>query len=65
VLTGITTDGVEWWEYWGRLTPDGQPVDMWDHCACCRDERHELLRTYYAKQRARGEQLGLFQEAPG
>lgn len=60
VLTGITRDGEEWWEYWGSLKPDGLPVDMWDHCACCRDERRELLRAYYAKQRARGEQHALF-----
>lgn len=25
ILTGITTDGEEWWEYWGRLEPDGKP----------------------------------------
>lgn len=60
ILTGITTDGQEWWEYWGRLAPDGRPVDMWDHCACCREERLELKRAYYAQQRARGQQLDLF-----
>lgn len=60
ILTGVTTTGEEWWEYWGGLGPDGRPVDMWDHCACCRDERRELLRAYYAAQRARGEQLDLF-----
>ncbi|MFD4830190.1 hypothetical protein ACFWPV_10095 [Streptomyces uncialis] len=64
VLTGITTDGTEWWEEWGRLHPDGQPVDMWAYCACCRDERRELLRAYYAKQRARGDQLDLFPASP-
>ncbi|WP_406168910.1 hypothetical protein [Streptomyces sp. NBC_00996] len=60
LLTGITTDGREWWEEWGRLYPDGRPVDMWDHCVCCRDERRELLRAHYAGQRARGDQLDLF-----
>ncbi|MFJ2568149.1 hypothetical protein ACIO02_35390 [Streptomyces sp. NPDC087568] len=60
ILTGITTAGEEWWEEWGVLNPDGKPVDMWDHCACCRTERRELLRAYYAKRQAQGQQLGLF-----
>lgn len=60
ILTGITITGEEWWEEWGRLNPDGQPVDMWDHCACCREERSELQRAYYARRRARGQQLDLF-----
>lgn len=60
VLTGITTTGEEWWEYWGHLVPDGRPVDMWDHCACCHKERLELRRAYCAQQRARGQQLDLF-----
>lgn len=63
LLTGITTTGEEWWEYWGDLHPDGQPVDMWNHCACCQDERRELLRAFYAKQRAHGEQLDIFGQA--
>lgn len=61
ILTGITTDGDEWWEYWGRLHPDGQPVDIWRWCTCCRDERRELLRARNAEERARGEQLDLFE----
>lgn len=60
ILTGITTDGQEWWEEWGALRSDSQPVDMWGSCTCCREERRELLRAYYAKQRANGEQLDLF-----
>lgn len=60
LLTGITTDGEEWWEYWGALAPDGLPVDMWAGCSCCRDERTVLRRAHYAKQQARGEQLDLF-----
>ncbi|MFF3848026.1 hypothetical protein [Streptomyces sp. NPDC002328] len=60
ILTGITTTGEEWWGEWGDLNPDGKPVDMWDHCACCREERLTLRRAYYAKQRARGEQHALF-----
>lgn len=60
ILTGITTDGEEWWEYWGRLQPDGRPVDLWRWCTCCREERTELQRALFAKQHARGEQLGLF-----
>ncbi|MFI6249023.1 hypothetical protein [Streptomyces sp. NPDC051016] len=59
ILTGITTDGEEWWEYWGRLKPDGQPVDLWRWCTCCREERHALLRAQHAKRLARGEQLDL------
>jgi hypothetical protein len=62
ILTGITTNGEEWWEYWGDLNVDGKPVDMWDHCSCCREQRDELKRAYYAKQRACGQQLGLFAE---
>lgn len=60
LLTGITTDGEEWWEYWGDLDPDGLSVDMWAGCSCCREERLELRRAYYAQQRARGEQLDIF-----
>lgn len=64
ILTGITRDGDEWWEYWGRLEPDGQPVDIWRWCTCCREERQPLLRAHYARQRALGEQLGLFATSP-
>jgi len=64
VLTGITTDGQEWWEYWGRLKPDGLPVDLWAGCVCCHEARAPLLRAFYAKQRAKGQQLGLFAGAP-
>ncbi|MEV6133107.1 hypothetical protein AB0M05_41015 [Streptomyces violaceusniger] len=60
ILTGITTTGGEWWEYWGDLHPDGQPVDLWRWCTCCREARAPLLRAHYAKQQATGEQLGLF-----
>ncbi|WHM41138.1 hypothetical protein [Streptomyces sp. BPTC-684] len=60
VLTGITLTGQEWWEYWGSLHPDGQPVDIWDHCTCCRDQRRPLLQAFYAQQRAVPVQLGLF-----
>lgn len=63
VLTGITTIGEEWWENWGRLVPDGQPIDIWRWCTCCRVARLPLLRTYYAKQRAAGEQLDIFGQA--
>lgn len=63
ILTGITTDGEEWWEEWGRLNPDGQPVDIWRWCTCCREARLPLLRAHYAKQRARGDQLDLFSGA--
>ncbi|MFP8944743.1 hypothetical protein ACLIYM_25370 [Streptomyces fenghuangensis] len=62
VLTGITTDGEEWWEEWGNLDPDGRPVDLWGGCTCCAAERRELLRAYYARKRAAGQQLGLFAE---
>ncbi|CAM5683129.1 MULTISPECIES: hypothetical protein [Streptomyces] len=59
ILTGITTTGEEWWEYWGKLSPDGQPVDPGGWCTCCRDAR----RALNARQRATsGEQLGLFGE---
>ncbi|MGK5529337.1 hypothetical protein [Streptomyces sp. URMC 129] len=61
ILTGITTSGEEWWEEWGFLHPAGEPVDMWDHCVCCREERRVLLREHHARQRARGAQLGLFE----
>lgn len=60
LLTGITRDGREWAEYWGVLDPDGRPVRLWGECTCCRQERRELLRAHYDKQRARGEQLDLF-----
>ena len=70
ILTGITTTGEEWWEYWGRLEPDGQPLNIWRWCTCCAEERRPLVQAAYAKQRAeqarqqaRGEQLGLFPEA--
>lgn len=61
ILTGITTTGERWAEYWGDLEPGGQPVDLNRWCTCCRDAR----RALNAKQRATsGEQLGLFAEAP-
>lgn len=60
ILTGITTTGEEWWEEWGFLRPDGQPVDIWRWCTCCRETWLPLVRAYYAKQRAAGEQLDLF-----
>ncbi|WP_411078483.1 hypothetical protein [Streptomyces sp. cmx-10-25] len=60
VLTGITEDGKEWWEEWGRLEPAGTPVDPWGHCTCCHEARLVLRRAERARQHARGEQLGLF-----
>lgn len=63
ILTGITTEGEEWWEYWGELEPDGKPIDIWRWCTCCREARTPLLRAYYAKQRAQGQQLDLFGDA--
>lgn len=70
ILTGITTSGEEWWEEWGRLEPDGKPVDIWRWCTCCAEERRPLLIAAYAKQRAelakqqaRGQQLDLFDQA--
>ncbi|MFF7067346.1 hypothetical protein [Streptomyces pseudovenezuelae] len=63
LLTGITTEGEEWWEYWGDLDPDGLPVNMWAHCSCCREQRTALLRAHYAKERARGQQLDIFDGA--
>jgi hypothetical protein len=34
ILRGLTDDGQEWAEYWGRLVPDGDPsVD--GRCVCC------------------------------
>jgi hypothetical protein len=60
ILTGITTTGEEWWEEWGRLHPDGQPVDIWRWCTCCHVARIPLLRAHYAKQRTTGEQLNIF-----
>ncbi|MEU9498201.1 hypothetical protein [Streptomyces sp. NPDC048196] len=62
ILTGITTEGEEWWEYWGDLEPDGQPVDIWRWCTCCREARRPLLLAHYARQRAAGEQLDLFSQ---
>jgi hypothetical protein len=63
ILTGITTEGREWWEEWGRLDRDGKPINIWRWCTCCRDERLPLLRAFYAKQTAQGEQLGF--DLPG
>lgn len=63
VLTGITTEGQEWWEYWGSLRPAGEPVVTWGGCTCCQTERRELLRAFYAGRRAAGQQLGLFDGA--
>lgn len=63
ILTGITTTGEEWWEYWGVLVPDGQPINIWNSCACCRDVWQPARRAVYAKQRAKGDQLDLFAEA--
>lgn len=60
ILTGITTDGEEWWEEWGRLKPDGLPIDLWAGCTCCAVARRPLLLAFYARQRAAGEQLDLF-----
>ncbi|MGA5424556.1 hypothetical protein [Streptomyces lavendulocolor] len=60
ILTGITTTGEEWWEEWGLLRPDGEPVDMWGHCACCCEERRVLHRLRRVERYARGEQLDLF-----
>lgn len=57
ILTGITTNGEEWWEYWGRLDPDGQPVSLSRWCTCCREQRRALLRDHHAKH---GEQLDMF-----
>lgn len=64
ILTGITTTGEEWWQEWGDLNPDGLPVNMWDHCTCCRDERRDLLRALHATQRARGKQLDFLDPTP-
>jgi hypothetical protein len=70
ILTGITTTGEEWWEEWGRLEPDGLPLNIWRWCTCCAEERRPLVQAAYAKQRAeaareqaRGEQLDLFGQA--
>ncbi|MEU9792931.1 hypothetical protein AB0E27_20275 [Streptomyces sparsogenes] len=60
ILTGITTTGEEWWEYWGDLDPDGQPVDLWRWCTCCHEARRALLLAQQAKT---GEQLNLFGQA--
>ncbi|RKN50082.1 hypothetical protein D7231_35865 [Streptomyces klenkii] len=62
VLTGITTTGEEWWEYWGRLHPDGQAVDLTRWCTCCQEERRRLLRAEQAQRAARGTQTALFGE---
>jgi hypothetical protein len=63
ILTGITTDGTEWWEYWGDLVPDGTPINIWASCTCCRDIWLPARRAVYAKQAAEGQQLGLFDGA--
>ncbi|NUQ95349.1 MAG: hypothetical protein HOY79_01865 [Streptomyces sp.] len=60
ILTGITDDGREWGEEWGRLEPADTPVNAWGHCTCCREERLALRRAELARQQARGEQLDLF-----
>jgi hypothetical protein len=60
ILTGITTDGTEWWEEWGLLRRDGLPVDLWGGCTCCREARIPLLRAHYAAQRPTEQQLDLF-----
>ncbi|MEU5838807.1 hypothetical protein ABZ820_34800 [Streptomyces diacarni] len=60
VLTGITEDGREWWEEWGRLEPADAPVRPWGGCTCCREERLALRRAEYAREQTRGQQLGLF-----
>ncbi|NUR04366.1 MAG: hypothetical protein HOY79_50035 [Streptomyces sp.] len=57
ILTGITTEGEEWAEYWGRLQPDGLPVNLSRWCTCCREERRALLSAHGAKH---GEQLDMF-----
>lgn len=61
ILTGTTDDGEPWTEFWGSLDPDGQPVDIWDHCACCRHLRAPLLRAYYERKRRAGVQEPLFE----
>ncbi|MFC1428545.1 hypothetical protein ACEZCY_35825 [Streptacidiphilus sp. N1-12] len=60
ILTGITTDGTEWWEEWGLLRRDGLPVDLWGGCTCCHQTRLALLRAHYAAQRPNEQQLHLF-----
>jgi hypothetical protein len=42
ILTGTTDEGRPWAEYWGALSPDGQPVDPWDHCSCCAAARQQM-----------------------
>ncbi|WP_069874535.1 hypothetical protein [Streptomyces malaysiensis] len=59
ILTGITTTGEEWWEYWGDLDPD-EPVKLTRWCTCCRDARRVLALAQRAKT---GEQLDLFGQA--
>ncbi|MEU0940374.1 hypothetical protein [Embleya sp. NPDC005971] len=63
ILTGITTTGRPWAEPWGGLHPDGLPVDIWDHCACCRHLRLPLLRAHYAALARTPTQLDLFAQA--
>jgi hypothetical protein len=60
ILTGITTTGEEWAEYWGRLQPDCLPVNIWGGCTCCQEARRTLRRAYFAEQRAEALQLNLF-----
>ncbi|MFI8853650.1 hypothetical protein ACIGW3_26140 [Streptomyces sp. NPDC053499] len=60
ILTGITLEGEEWWEEWGRLDRDGQPVSLWRWCTCCKEERLALDRAERAREQARGQQLDLF-----
>ncbi|MEZ7005008.1 hypothetical protein [Streptomyces sp. AD55] len=60
ILTGITEDGREWWEEWGRLEPADTPPDPWGHCTCCREARLKLRRAEIEQHRAHGVQLDLF-----
>jgi hypothetical protein len=60
ILTGITTTGQEWAQYWGDLDPDGQPLDPWRWCTCCRDAREAYFAAQHAREAAAGLQLNLF-----
>lgn len=61
ILTGITTTGEAWAEYWGRLEPDGLPLNPWRWCTCCREARHAHFASQRAREAAAGQQLDLFE----
>ncbi|MFE7273009.1 hypothetical protein [Streptomyces sp. NPDC057623] len=60
ILTGITTDGEEWWEYWGRLEPDNESPSKRRPRP---EARHAKQRAESPRQPARG-QMDLFGTTP-